>query len=76
MTQSGEEMTMTGMMDVSQPIKEGAKLDPVLQALVRRMVEVAQQAKDFEHLGQREIRIRPNNLSPANPTCGCGCSCC
>jgi hypothetical protein len=58
------------------PIKRGAKLDPVRKALVRRIVEVAQQAKDFEHLGQGQIRIMPSNLAPGNPQCGCGCSCC
>jgi hypothetical protein len=58
------------------PIKRGATLDPVRKALVRRIVEVAQQAKDFEHLGHGQIRIIPSNLAPANPQCGCGCSCC
>jgi hypothetical protein len=64
-----------GKMDAKPPIKRGAKLDPVRQALVRRIVEVAQQAKDFEHLGQGHIRIMPNNL-PASDHCGCGCGCC
>jgi hypothetical protein len=70
MTPTNEEIAMAG---TAKDIKPGAKLDPNGTALVKRMKEVAQQAKDSDHVGH--IRIVPKNLQPSdNCACMCGCS--
>jgi hypothetical protein len=53
--------------------KPNAKLDPKGTALVKRMKEIAQQARDTEHVGS--IRIMPKNLPPSDQ-CACMCCCC
>ena len=53
--------------------KPNAKLDPRGTALIKRMKEVSQQAKDVEHVGT--IRIVPKNLAPSD-SCACMCCCC
>jgi hypothetical protein len=51
--------------------KPNAKLDPKGTALVKRMKEIAQQARDSEHVGS--IRIMPKSLPPSDQ---CACMCC
>jgi hypothetical protein len=54
-------------------MKPHTKLDPKGLALMQRMKEVAQQAKDSAHVGS--IRTMPKNRAPSNNcSCGCGCS--
>jgi hypothetical protein len=64
-------MTMARTLEAAP--KPNAKLDPKGTALIRRMKEISQQAKDVEHVGS--IRIMPKNLPPSDQ-CACMCECC
>jgi hypothetical protein len=63
---------MTMARTLENAPKPNAKLDPRGTALVKRMKEIAQQAKDVEHVGS--IRIMPKNLPPSD-NCACMCDC-
>jgi hypothetical protein len=72
--QRSEGMTMASS-NKTQPIKQGAKLDPKGTALVKKIQALSKQARaDFgEHVGH--VRIMPKNLPPGNHcSCDCGCS--
>jgi hypothetical protein len=71
MTLSSEELIMPSTLEAAP--KPNAKLDPRGTALIKRMKEVSQQAKDVEHVGT--IRIMPKNLAPSD-SCACMCECC
>jgi hypothetical protein len=65
-----KEMTMAAK--TLDKIKPRAKVDPKGAALVKKMKDVARQAKDSEHVGS--IRIMPKNLPPSD-SCACMCMC-
>jgi hypothetical protein len=52
-------------------IKQGAKLDPKLTALVQRLKALS---KETDH-GPGHIRIMPKKM-PNPQNCACGCDCC
>jgi hypothetical protein len=60
----------------TQPIKPGATLDPNGAALIKKMKELATQARaesGAQHIGH--IRLMPKNRPPGEH-CSCSCCCC